>query len=71
MPSAGSYMTRRQQQTHDLRSEVDEENRKRRERRTVIMKDGYKVVDGVRAKASSSGVYTRKFNDHINVAGDH
>ncbi|KAJ9096345.1 hypothetical protein QFC21_005165 [Naganishia friedmannii] len=59
MPSTGSYMTRRQQQTHDLRSEVDEENRKRRERRTVIMKDGYKVVDGVRAKASSSGVYTR------------
>ncbi|KAJ9119524.1 hypothetical protein QFC22_003233 [Naganishia vaughanmartiniae] len=57
MPSTG-YMTRRQQQTQDLRSEVDEENRKRRERRTVIMKDGYKVVDGVRAKASSSGVYT-------------
>jgi hypothetical protein len=61
MHSTGSYMTRRQQQTHDLRSEVDEENRKRRERRTVIMKDGYKIVDGVRAKASSSGVYTREF----------
>ncbi|GHJ86762.1 hypothetical protein NliqN6_3164 [Naganishia liquefaciens] len=58
LQSTGSYLTRRQQQANDLRSEVDEENRKRRERRTVIVKDGYKIVDGVRAKASSSGVYT-------------
>ncbi|KAJ9112807.1 hypothetical protein QFC20_002135 [Naganishia adeliensis] len=58
MSSTSSYMTKRQQQAHDLRSEVDEENRKRRERRTVVVKDGYKIVDGVRAKASSSGVYT-------------
>jgi hypothetical protein len=61
MSSTGSYMTKRQQQAYDLRSEVDEENRKRRERRTVVVKDGYKIVDGVRAKASSSGVYTREF----------
>lgn len=60
MSSAGSYMTKRQQQAYDLKSEVDEENRKRRERRTVVVKDGYKIVDGVRAKASSSGVYTRE-----------
>ncbi|KAJ9098460.1 hypothetical protein QFC19_006327 [Naganishia cerealis] len=59
MTSTGSYFTRRQQQTQDLRSEVDEENRKRRERRTIMVKDGYKIVDGVRAKASSSGVYTQ------------
>lgn len=59
LQSTSSYYTKRQQQTNDLRSEVEEENRKRRERRTVIVKDGYKIVDGVRAKASSSGVYTR------------
>lgn len=61
MSSTSNYMTKRQQEAYDLRSEVDEENRKRRERRTVVVKDGYKIVDGVRAKASSSGVYTREF----------
>lgn len=65
LQSTSSYLTKRQQQTHDLRSEVDEENRKRRERRTVVVKDGYKIVDGVRAKASSSGVYTRESADRI------
>lgn len=39
----------------------EQEAEKAKANKGIYLKDGYKIVDGVQKKASSSGVYTREW----------
>ena len=61
--SAAGYVNARLAREEERKAELElkREKENKEKERVGVVKDGYKIVDGVEKKRSTSGVYTRKF----------
>jgi hypothetical protein len=65
------YVNARKAREEERRLEL-EQKRETEKNAGIVVKDGYKIVDGVEKKRSTSGVYTRTSGSRISpILGDH